>query len=271
VWQPETTAKNGTTTNGRHVPRADEGSVLRQVLAREAEELAQRQRALAQARAALGQQLGVAPGGVVWQLDPATARTAPGAPGTGLAWHVAEIDRLHQAILERMRAVTEALWQEIARLQKAQGQQEKQHAEALEAAALARTWADAQCRELRTQIAALRQQLNEKISLHGGLPAPALPQSPGQPPAGNLPHAAPGESLVPLAALLGAIIGGGIGAVGAVLREPNAMIVAGFGIVLLGLAGALVGAGYGIAHRSIVAKIPALREAWRRRREKQPR
>src|SRR5262249_16309088 len=147
-----------------------------------AEELGRRQRALAQAQAALRQQVGVPPGGVVWQLDPA-------APPS-LAWHIAEIERLQLAVAEPLRAVTEALWHEIPRLQQALAQEQKQHAAGVEELALARSRGDIEVRELRSQVGALRQQLTENISLHGGLPAPALPQSPGQPPAGSSPAAA---------------------------------------------------------------------------------
>jgi hypothetical protein len=64
------------------------------------------------------------------------------------------------------------------------------------------------------------------------------------------------------------MVGGAAGLIGAVIRGPmaNAMVVAVFGIILLGLAGALVGAACGGVHRILTSKVPDILAAWRRRR-----
>jgi hypothetical protein len=248
---------------------------LRQVLDREGAELTRQQQALGQAHARLRQQLGIVSDRVVWQFDRSDQKANGARSATpernDLDRRLAEIDDLQRAVVDRLRSVYEILLQEIARLQQALTRAEAKHAEAVDAAALVRTRADAQCRELRSQVAVLRQQLNRIQSLHGEIaPArPLTPQTPGQPLAGIFSHSPMplGFSAAANGAFVGAVIGGGIALVGAVLRGPmaNAMVVAVFGMVLLGLSGALIGAGCGIAHRTLRAKIADIWAAWRRR------
>jgi hypothetical protein len=246
--------------DGPAAPQVGDERDLQRVLARQAKELAQMQQALAAAQADLRQQLGMQPDNIVWQAEDRSSYLAQRSKVHGLgraelAWRLAEMDRLQSAVVEGLRGVGAALWQEIARLQQACAR------------------ADTQRRELESRVAALRQQLNKNDSLRGGLASasPPTPQAPGQPPAGTSATAAAPtlQSAAANGAMIGAVIGGGVALIGAVLRGPmaNALIVAVFGIVLLGLAGSVVGAACGSAYRILARKIPDIVAAWRQRRE----